>query len=935
MINRLKEIHFFKAAHFNSPLALAGFALFMISGLFALPKANAFQLSTAITPVIIPQDTLIVGSEAIYAPFCFVNEQNQVDGYANELFRAAAEAAGLQVKFVTGEWEDLMRNLQNGKIDALPFVVRTTQREHVVDFSLPYLSLYASLMIRDQDSAISSMKHLEGKKIGVMKGGFVENFLKETGHKSLVIRYTTIEQALISLSKGECDAMITQKLVAFSMMHKLGLSGIRSVTVPIDALLQNFCFAVAEGNTTLLNSLNEGIAIINANGKYREISEKWMAPKGDFDNSKSRILIAGDLNYPPFEYLDENGQPAGFNVDIVNAIARELGLVLEIRLDHWAAVRRDLEHGQIDAIAGMFYTSERDKILDFSPPHSMVSEVFIYRKSDPEPQSISDLQDKSVIVEEGDIMHDLILKNGNAQKLITTRTQVEALQLLAAGKGDCSLMSRTQALYLIERENLKNLKISDKPIFLAEYCFAVNGGNHRILNLLNEGLTSIKSSGEYRKIYTKWLGKYDDHSSLSKRFIRYLGLILILLLVLLVAVTAWSRMLRRTVEKRTISLRESEATLRQLTENSRQVYWLSDWVTKKLLYLSPAFETLYGISVEKVYADRSCWKKPIHPDDRDRVDLMDKISEQQGAPVEAEYRIIDPDGQIRWVYDRSYPIFNEKGELYRYVSIAEDITPRKLTEIELHQTNIQLIRAKQKAEESDRLKSSFLANMSHEIRTPMNGILGFAELLEDPHLNDAEQKKYLGIIQQSGERMLALINDLIDISKIESGQITISPQEFDPHLMLKDLYAFFLPEAQKKGLVLVLESAANHEKKLLFSDKAKINQILVNLIKNAIKFTFKGSVSFGYENLPTGMEFFITDTGIGISRENQMKIFERFSRDHAAPIREIEGAGLGLSISKAYVELLGGFIRVDSNPGNGSTFSFTLPYEYENKNQES
>jgi PAS domain S-box-containing protein len=721
-------------------------------------------------------DSILVGSETVYAPYCFVNERNEVDGYANELFRAAAEAAGLHVKFIPGEWENLLADLQSGKIDALPFVVRSINREHIFDFTLPYLSLHASVMVRDQDSAISSMRDLEGKRIAVMKGGFVENFLKETRQKSEIIRYPNIESALQALSDGNCDALITQKLVAFSLIHKMGLKGIHSVTMPVDAFLQNYCFAVAEGNTPLLNLLNEGIGIINANGKYRMISEKWMAPKGDFENGKSRILIGGDLNYPPFEYVDENGQPAGFNVDIIKAIAREMGVVVEIRLDQWATIRKDLEHGQIDAIAGMFYTSERDKILDFSPPHSLISEVFVFRKSDPEPQSISDLQSKSVIVEEGDIMHDLVLKNGNPQKLITAKSQVEALQLLASGKGDCSLVSRSQALYFIEKYNLNNLIISDKPVLLAEYCFAVNGGNSNVLNLLNEGLTSIKSTGEYREIYSKWLGKYDGDSNLSRDFIKYFSITLILLLLLLASVIAWSRVLRRTVDKRTNSLRESEATLRQLTENSRQVYWLSDWVTKKLLYVSPAFETLYEISVDQVYADPSCWKKPIHPDDRDRVDLMDKISDEEGGPVEAEYRIIAKDGQIRWVYDRSYPIYNDQGLLYRYVSIAEDITTRKLTEIELHQTNIQLIRAKHKAEESDRLKSSFLANMSHEIRTPMNGILGFAELLEDPHLNDAEQKKYLSIIQQSGERMLALINDLIDISKIESGQITISPR---------------------------------------------------------------------------------------------------------------------------------------------------------------
>jgi PAS domain S-box-containing protein len=499
------------------------------------------------------------------------------------------------------------------------------------------------------------------------------------------------------------------------------------------------------------------------------------------------------------------------------------------------------------------------------------------------------------------------------------------MELLASGSYDYAVLSRVQALYYIRLNHNTTLRISKEPIMLADYCFAVKQGNSEILKILNEGLTALNATGKYREIYSKWLGVYEEPDFNIRDFLKFSSFILLPLLVLVFAMLVWSRTLQHQVTKRTVKLQESEAKLRQLAENSPQVFWLTDWDQKRLLYVSPAFEKLFGMSVESAYTDRLAWKKPIHPDDLEMVERIFNESRDKGIKGEAEYRIIRDDGEIRWVYDRSFPILNEDGQLYRFVSIAEDITRRKRAEIDLQQTIVELELAKEKAEESDRLKSAFLANMSHEIRTPMNGIIGFAELLEDPHLNDEEQKKYVGIIQQSGERMLALINDLIDISKIESGQVQVITQKFAPGIMMQELFAFFLPEAGKKGLALNLEISRDQISETITTDKTKLHQILVNLIKNAVKYTISGSITFGYKEIPAGFEFFVRDTGIGISPENRSRVFDRFSRESEAHTREVEGAGLGLSISKAYVEMLGGQIRVESEVANGSTFSFTIP----------
>jgi len=238
-----------------------------------------------------------------------------------------------------------------------------------------------------------------------------------------------------------------------------------------------------------------------------------------------------------------------------------------------------------------------------------------------------------------------------------------------------------------------------------------------------------------------------------------------------------------------------------------------------------------------------------------------------------------------------------------------------------------LIEGSKNSRENERLKSAFMANVSHEIRTPMNGIIGFSELLQDPDLSPENLQSYINIIQNSGKRMLSIINELVDISKIESGSARLILAQTNVDELLNYIHESFLPQAAKKGLNLILDSEKYDQDFTIKTDKEKLHAVFVNLLKNAISYTSEGKVTFGYSRNDGQLGFFVSDTGVGISQEEQDQIFERFYHARSLNSQPTEGVGLGLPVSKAYVEMLGGTIRVESEPGIGSTFHFTIPVD--------
>lgn len=357
--------------------------------------------------------------------------------------------------------------------------------------------------------------------------------------------------------------------------------------------------------------------------------------------------------------------------------------------------------------------------------------------------------------------------------------------------------------------------------------------------------------------------------------------------------------------------------------------------------VSPEFYKIFGI--DKTYPHTlEGLAGFIHPDFREEMFAYYRYVVNERIPFNKEFKIIrNSDGAERWVHGTGELVFDEEGIPLRMHGAMQDVTGRKEIEQmlqekneeyesineELTQTNDELYAAKEKAEESDRLKSSFLANMSHEIRTPMNGILGFVDLLKEPDLEGQQQESFIALIEKSGERMLSIINDIVDISKIEAGLKTVDIGESNINEQIEYIYTFFKPEVEAKELGLSFKTPLTAHESTIYTDREKVYAILTNFVKNAIKYSEAGEIEIGYHKKGDFLEFYVKDTGVGIPEEKHEVIFERFIQGGTDEIMAGQGAGLGLAISKAYVEMLGGEIWVESKEGIGSTFYFTLPYD--------
>lgn len=362
------------------------------------------------------------------------------------------------------------------------------------------------------------------------------------------------------------------------------------------------------------------------------------------------------------------------------------------------------------------------------------------------------------------------------------------------------------------------------------------------------------------------------------------------------------------------ALLASEMKYRSIFENTQDVFYQidqNDYISE----ISPSIKRLTGFTRDELIDKDS---SVLFYDPEQKQELVKEL-EEKGEIWDFEFQIKTSDGNMKFVSLNAHRMFDPEGNPSGMEGSLHDIDERKHFEIELAE-------ARDKAQESDRLKTAFLNNISHEIRTPMNAIIGFSDLLKEPGNDREKQNYFIEIITKSSNHLLSIITDIMEMSTIEARSMKLMPDQFNLHTTMDKLYKEHLPKTAEKGIGFRCNTTLPEEKAIVILDAVKLEAILNNLLTNAIKFTEKGEVNFGYILKNNILEFYVADTGIGISEDQFERIFDRFYKVQSTSATLYEGTGLGLSITKAYVEFMGGTIQLSSKPGQGTTFRFSIPF---------
>lgn len=675
--------------------------------------------------------------------------------------------------------------------------------------------------------------------------------------------------------------------------------------------------------------------------------------------SRKTIVVGDDIDYPPYSYVDESGRPQGFNLELIQAAADAVGYNVEFRLDEWSNVRESLENGEIDAISGMFFSSERQMLYSFSTRHS-VSFGDIFAPHGVKLDNLDELRGKTVVVQDGDIVHEYLKKLDIGIDIIPVPTVSEALNLVSKGTYDYAGVLKIPGQYIIKKEGIKNLEAKGFVIEPSDYCMAVAKENEEILYILNSGLYVLKSTGIYDEIYDKWLGVYDEKSTAD--FIRENLWIILASIICLSALIGWNITLNKMVRIKTEALIRSNENRKRIFDTSIIPIIVMDAGTYHFIDCNQAAIQIYGYSSK----EEVLGKTPLDvsaPIQYDGDDSEKKAIEYINFAIETgavvfEWRHQRENGEL-WDAEVHLLSFKTDDKQMMQFSLV-DITNRKRAEEELkrEKDNVKNLnetleqKVKDRTEELVKMEISLIksekmaalgtlvAGVSHEINTPLgigvtaishiqDSIREFENKYKSGQLDRKSFEVFLENISETGtiimnnlNRANRLMQSFKQVSVDQSNEIK---RKFKVKEYIEELLISLNPKIKRTKQSIVIKCDDSLE---IDSYPGAISQILTNLIMNSLMHAYIpediGEITISFYANEKYLKMKYEDDGRGISQDILDRILEPFFTTK----RDSGGTGLGLHIVYNIVTLqLNGTISCESKVDSGTTFTIEIPLD--------
>lgn len=648
------------------------------------------------------------------------------------------------------------------------------------------------------------------------------------------------------------------------------------------------------------------------------------------------LRIGSEPDYPPFAMVDDAGRPIGFSVDLFRAVAEVMDLEVEFVVAPWSDILDRLRSGRLDALPFVGMLPDRDADLDFSVPVVQTKGAVFVRKGRTAIRTESDLAGRRVAVMKDDVGHVYARNQDWAWNLVAFPTLEAAFSCLETGPCEAVVAPRLQGLLLSRTEGLESVTLADIALdgFSLSYAFAVPAGQADLLATLNGGLAIAIADGTLGRLYQKWLPELTRPTGIPLAILLpYATAALAVVLILIL--TLYMRQRRATVlaTARGVRLERQAGHLRALADRldierakAERARAETDAVIRVMpdlffrmdaegrfvdchdpdgMALAPR-EALLGRRYDEVLpADTSARI-------RTALDAMLRTREVQTL----EYTLALPDDAGQRTFEAKLAPLEDGGAL----AVIREVTEARTRELQLSTAAMAIAGA-------SAAKTRFLATMSHELRTPLNAVLGFTEVLSrelfGPLGNDT-YRQYATDAHAAGQTLMSIIDDLMDISRIESGKLTLSESVVDVHAILQHKAALLHPMAQATDTAIVV--APPREPVRLWADEIQVQRMLVNLLSNAVKFTDHGRVDASIDREEDGaVVITIRDTGIGMTAEQLAHLGEPFYQASPAVARTAGGTGLGITLVKEMIALHGGALAHESTLGTGTTARLTFP----------